>query len=135
MKICIVSVGSGEAELERERDTMLSAWEVVERELVVVGWFVVVLRVLADGCGLVMGSRVELRGRRLSNKVSEVARFGVTRWLFVMLRFMRWQRCRIMKLGFEDDGRSRSENQYLFFSVGEANGDYERERWKGREGG
>lgn len=92
MKICIVSVGSGEAELERERDTMLSAWEVVERELVVVVWFVVVLRVLADGCGLVMGSRVELRGRRLSNKVSEVARFGViwvTRWLFVMLRFMR----------------------------------------------
>lgn len=40
-----------------------------------------------------------------------------------------------MKLGFEDDGRSRSGNQYLFFSVGEANGDYERERWKGREGG
>jgi hypothetical protein len=27
MKICIVSEGSGEAELERERDTMLSAGE------------------------------------------------------------------------------------------------------------
>jgi hypothetical protein len=44
MKICIVSEGSGEAELERERDTMLSAWESSGRNLVVVG-FVVVLRV------------------------------------------------------------------------------------------
>lgn len=49
MKICIVSVGSGEAELERERDTMLSAWEGGgERELMVVVGFVVVLSVLAD---------------------------------------------------------------------------------------
>lgn len=40
MKICIVSEGSGEAELERERDTMLLVGESGERELlVVVGWF------------------------------------------------------------------------------------------------
>lgn len=44
--------------------------------------------------------------------MSEVARFGGDEVVFVMLRFMRWQRCRIMKLGFEDDGRSRSG---LFF--------------------
>lgn len=44
MKICIVSEGSGEAELERERDTMLSAlkgdeWELVVMVMLGLWWF------------------------------------------------------------------------------------------------
>ena len=58
MKICIVSAGSGEAELEREGETMLSAGESGGWEFVV--WFVVALRVVVDVCWLVMRSRVEL---------------------------------------------------------------------------
>lgn len=74
MKICIVSEGSGEAELERERDTMLSAGRVVRGDLVVMVWFVVVLSVVADVCRLVdlfMGSRCQVaRTNVFSNRLS-----------------------------------------------------------------
>lgn len=72
MKICIVSEGSGEAELERERDTMLSAGRVVRGDLVGMVWFVVVLSVVADVCRLVgllaclWDRDVKLRGRTSS---------------------------------------------------------------------
>lgn len=76
--------------------------------VVVVVLFVVVLRVLADVCRLIMGSRVEsCEDVRFSNKVTgEVARVGVTRW-FVMLRLRRVATMSIMNF-VEDDRGSRS---------------------------